>query len=151
MPAVSDPPSISVDRLRTIAVLVVAVFAAGGAAYSYDAGVVKRADLHVSVLDGDGHEVDHPLVEMVAAHEQALGDLPAMKKAIDEANRNSLTVKNGFFNERASRLGSRAADTMPDGTHWRNRKIKSDQVKRQALNNLNAGRPIEVGIEQYAF
>ncbi len=155
----SRPPSIPLDRLKMLAVIGLAVFGAGGAAYSYDAGVVKGDDLQVHVgtahmvqtVDGNGHEELKPIVDVVAANHKALAQLPAMKKAIDEASANSLAVKNGFFDEHASRIGSRAADSLPRGTHWRKRKILADQVKRTALGNLNAGRDIDVGIEQYAF
>lgn len=155
----SRPPSIPLDRLKTLVMVAGALLMAGGGVYAYDASVVKGDDLIVHIgklhmvptVDGDGHESLKPIVDVVAAHAVAIAQLPAMKQAIDDANQNSLTVKNGFFDERASRMGSRAADSMPRGTHWRKRKILADQVKRTALGNLNANRDIDVGIEQYAF
>lgn len=155
----SRPSSIPIGRIKFAGAVLIAVFLAGAGAYTYDDSVVKGDDLIVHVgklhmvptVDGDGHESLKPIVDVVAAHAVAIAQLPAMKRAIKTANENSLTVKNGFFDERASRMGSRAADSMPRGTHWRKRKILADQVKRTALGNLNANRDIDVGIEQYAF
>lgn len=153
-------PAIPVDRLKQLGGIALFLLVSGGAVYKYDDLIVKEQDLKVHVgeahmitvgEDEHGNDVRKPMTKVVESHEKAIAQLPAMKAAIDDANRNSRIVKNGFFDERASRLGSRAANSMPPGTHWKRRKIKADQVKRTALNNLNADRPIDVGIEQYAF
>lgn len=146
-------------RKRTVLVIVAAIPAAFVSFHTVAGDLVHQDDIklhqteaHVIVSPGpDGHDHSRPMADVVADNAKAVAQLPAIRKAVDTANANSLTVKNGFFEERASRLGSRAAEAMPKGTHWKRRKAKADKVKRRAISNLRAGRDVADGLDQWAY
>ena len=160
----SDKPApISIEdgslrmSFRTAVIGAIGIFAAAASFHVYAADLSHKSDLvehksthageHLITLqDEHGHDATPvPMAEVVTANAKAVAELPAIRKAVDEANDNSITVKNGFYDAQASKLGRRAADRMPEGTSWRKRKAKHDEVKAKARQNLDDGKPAGSG------
>lgn len=152
------PTPISVENgslhmsFRTAVFGAIGIFTAAATFHVYAAGLVHKSDLEkhnnehvVSVEDRGGKAISRPLKEVVAANAKAVAELPDIRDAIKEANQNSITVKNGFYDAQASALGRRAADQMPKGTGWRKRKARYDEVKAKARANLDQGKPAGSG------
>ncbi len=146
---------------RTALLCVVGIFASAASFHVMAADLVHADDLAlhekrhgtVRLYDGRGGRGDPvPVTVAVIANSKALLSLPAIREAVVDANKNSVTVKNLFFDARASELGRRAADRMPAGTGWRARKALHDSVKARARENLDEGRAAGSGdLAQFDF
>jgi hypothetical protein len=72
-------------------------------------------------------------------------ELQRLGKRVDDTGAITVSVRNGFFEDRAERLADRAADKVPDPR--RSREVWQ-RVKAQAAQNQAEGRPLRDGLEQ---
>ncbi len=112
---------------------------------------------HLVVLqDHDGHPTPpQPIATVVKIHDKAIKEMPAQLEAVKEQAGETheivITVKNGFYDQRAEEFGRRAVDKMPEGTSRRRLAERYEQVKDSARDNLESGKPIHKGMEAVVF
>jgi hypothetical protein len=80
-----------------------------------------------------------PVCTVVKDNHKAIKEIPTIKAAL-------ITVRNGFYEERAERLADRAADKIKGEQQSRER---WQQVRARAIKNLEQDKPIRDGLEDY--
>lgn len=93
--------------------------------------------VHEIQIDKDSEPEAMPVV--VKRNAVAVREIVKIKETV-------ITVKNGFHEDRSERLADRAADKVRDPKKSLDRWKK---VKRKAMSNLEAKKPIRDGLEDY--
>lgn len=109
----------------------------------------------ISIKDGQlqqegGQEVIRSSDELLKRHDQVLlkqeAEHAVFAEELTEQRDIVVTVKNGFYEDRAERLADRAADKI--ASPRRSREVWKE-VRERALQNLRDRRPIREGLERY--
>jgi hypothetical protein len=133
-------------KSAAIFLVTVVVFVSGWGAFFTMITTDDELDLHVDypgthkiALTENGKA--EPITDVLIDHEKSINELD---ERVDTQETAIVTVKNGFFDDRAERLADRAADKI------KNRRQSRDvwkRVKAKALNNLETKKPIRDGLD----
>lgn len=152
---VSQSP-IDVDRSgitmswKTFLGIMAALLLAGGTWTAFSASVITAADLSTHDANPKAHQAIPALKDPVR-----MSEVQAMLKPIeDKAASNTellLSVRNGFYEQRAEALALKAVESMSARASQERKLSRFVSVREQAMHNLENDVPPEQGIRGLRF
>lgn len=148
------------------AVSVISVFIVGAVAWTvFTAGLSTKADASAHDTSVVAHPVDlddnekTPAVPLPEAAKAGIKKDAAQDRRLDvveakaEDNGNVIvTVKNGFYEQKAEKLAHKRVKQLPKNTSYGRKKIEFDRVKKRAMENQkDPKKDIHDGLEDLAF
>ncbi len=146
---------------QVIILALVSLFGAFGTWWSYSTSLAQKADItahntasasHPIVLkDAAGQPMPpRPIAEVVAGNAKAIAAMPAKLDAVadqaSQANAAAVTVRNGFYEQRAEGVALRAVEQGPADASNRRKLRRYKEVKAKVVSNLKAGKDAQDGL-----
>lgn len=120
--------------------------------YAFAQTIVFRADLDSHDGDDKAHPVllegaleREPTNDIVRRHERALRQLPTIEATLRSQDATLADIKAAMYEDRAEELADTAVKRIP----LRAREETWKHVRKTAIENQHAGRPIRTGLEPY--
>ena len=140
-----DKTGVSMSGKTALSLIAFIIFLVSGW-FAFISANAMESDLAEHNESNQAHEIvveegaePMPLSKVVKEHHKVI-------KMVAKNTEVIVSVKNGFYEDRAERLADRAADKIEDASRSRER---WKQVKQKAMRNLEAKKPIREGLEDF--